>query len=102
MIYRNDEEKVSPLGPGTSRLGCLNNRVEATKRLAKQVENRFLREQLNNKNKDKSFDAGSRKIEDKRRASTIARVNIQRPMSLVRPNPTSTPAPLAKQILKTN
>jgi tubulin polyglutamylase TTLL9 len=73
LIYKNDAERVSPLGPGTSRLGCLNNSVEAIKRLAKQTENRLIKESQISKSKDKSFDAGNKKLDDKRRSSTIAR-----------------------------
>lgn len=90
---------MSPLGPGTSRLGCQNNRRDAVKRLAKQVEGRFMREQLNAIGKDKSFDAASKKINERKRSTTIGKP-LQRPTSLVRPN--ATPVQFAKQNIKTN
>jgi hypothetical protein len=45
------------LGPGTSKLGCLNDRLAAMKKLAKEVEARFIREEINAKNKNKNPDA---------------------------------------------
>lgn len=53
------------------------------------------------KNKEKSFDVGQRRIDDKRRSSTLAK-GTQRDINAVRPPPIQTVQQDLKQILKTN
>lgn len=100
LIYKNDVERVSPLGPGTSRLGCLNDRLVAMKKLAKYIEARIIKEKQAAKVAEKSFDVKGKKVDEKRQTSTIPRIN-QRPMSIAKPQAKPT-IPQLKEPVKIN